>query len=139
MQYWLVKSEPEDYSWTNFVRDASAAWTGVRNFQARNNLRQMEKGDLVFFYHSGSEKQIVGIAKVARKSYPDPTASEGDWTAVDLEPAQPVKTPVSLATIKAGKGLQNMPLVKNSRLSVMPLSNEHFQRIIEISSTTLRT
>src|SRR5204863_8595925 len=94
--YWLVKQEPEAYSWATFLKERRAAWTGVRNFQARNNLRAMKKGDLVFYYHSVSEKQIVGIAKVARESYPDPTATEGDWSCVDLVPAQPLNKPVTL-------------------------------------------
>ena len=138
MQYWLVKQEPEAYSWTQFVRDASAAWTGVRNFQARNNLRQMKKGDQVFYYHSVSEKQIVGVARVAKEAYPDPTASEGDWSAVDLEPVEPLKAPVTLETIKTDKILKNMPLLKNSRLSVMPLTKEQFQRALHISKNAAR-
>src|SRR3954468_3849222 len=100
MQYWLVKQEPEAYSWADLNKDGRTAWTGVRNFQARNNLRAMKKGDLVLFYHSVSEKQVVGIACVERESYPDPSATEGDWSAVDLTPVQALRKPVALATIK---------------------------------------
>src|SRR6204780_3360012 len=99
-RHWLVKSEPSTYSWTKFVSEKKAVWTGVRNFQARNNLRAMKKGDLVFFYHSGGEKQIVGLAKVAKEAYPDPTAKEGDWSCVELVPVKPVGEAVTLAAIK---------------------------------------
>src|SRR5262244_2872609 len=101
--YWLVKSEPESYSWAQLVKDGRTAWTGIRNFQARNNLRAMKKGDRVFFYHSVSEKQIVGIAKVAKEAYPDPTATEGDWSCVDLVPDSALKNPVTLEAVKADK------------------------------------
>src|SRR5215472_17658636 len=100
MQYWLVKQEPEDYSWADLVKDGRTAWTGVRNFQARNNLRAMKKGDRVLFYHSVSEKQVVGIARVEKEAYPDPTASEGDWVCVDLVPVNALRKPVSLDIIK---------------------------------------
>src|SRR3977135_2645252 len=113
--FWMVKQEPEAYSWSTFVKDGKTAWTGVRNFQARNNLRAMKKGDLVFFYHSVSEKQVVGVARVAKESYPDPSATEGDWVAVGLAPAKPLRKPVSLEAIKADKVLHEMPLVKQSR------------------------
>src|SRR3989440_4336226 len=126
---WLVKQEPEAYSWDTFVKAGEAAWTGVRNFQARNNLRSMKKGDLVFFYHSVSEKQVVGLARVERESYPDPTATEGDWSAVDLVPVRDLRKPVSLQTIKADKILAQIPLVKQSRLSVTPLTEAQFRRI----------
>src|SRR5580704_8105803 len=98
--YWLAKSEPESYSWATFVKDGKAAWTGVRNFQARNNLRVMKKGDLVLFYHSVSEKQAVGLARVEKAAYPDPTTKEGDWAAVDLVPVKALVKPVTLETIK---------------------------------------
>src|SRR5918993_3221883 len=101
MQYWLVKSEPESYSWSDLVKDGKTSWTGVRNFQARNNLRAMKKGDLVAFYHSVTDKQIVGIAKVVGEAYPDKTAKEGDWSTVDLAPEKPLKRPISLAEVKA--------------------------------------
>src|SRR5213080_1937925 len=103
MQYWLVKQEPEDYSWADLNKDGRTSWTGVRNFQARNNLRAMKKGDLVLFYHSVTEKQVVGIARVQKEAYPDPTASEGDWSCVTLMPVKAVKQPVTLAAMKADK------------------------------------
>jgi len=131
MQHWLVKQEPEDYSWATLVKDGKTAWTGVRNFQARNHLRNMKKGDLVLFYHSVSEKQVVGIARVAKEAYPDPTATDGDLSCVDLVPVKALKTPVTLAQIKADSKLRQMPLVRQSRLSVMPISAEQFQRITE--------
>ena len=133
--YWLVKSEPEAYSWTTFLKDGKAAWTGVRNFQARNNLRAMKKGDLVAFYHSVTEKQIVGLAKVEREAYPDATAEEGDWSCVDLVPAKALKNPVSLDAIKADKLLAQMPLVKQSRLSVTPLDAKQFERLLQLAQT----
>lgn len=134
MQHWLVKQEPEDYSWADFVKDGRTAWTGVRNFLARNHLRSMKKGDLVFFYHSVSEKQIVGIAQVIKEAYPDPTAAEGDWSCVDLKPVAALRQPVTLATIKADKKLREIPLVRQSRLSVMPLTSEQFERIKEFGT-----
>src|SRR5215831_3074035 len=108
MQHWLVKQEPEAYSWEMLVKEGSTAWTGVRNFQARNNLRAMKRGDLVFFYHSVSEKQVVGVAKVAREAYPDPTASEGDWSCVDLVPGKPLTKPVGLDVIRGDQPLKDM-------------------------------
>src|SRR5438445_12772316 len=110
--FWLVKQEPEAYSWSTFLGDGKTAWTGVRNFQARNNLRAMKKGDLVFYYHSVSEKSVVGLARVEKESYPDPTATEGDWVAVDLAPVKTLRKPCSLETIKADKVLREIPLVK---------------------------
>jgi predicted RNA-binding protein with PUA-like domain len=133
MNYWIVKQEPEDYSWSDFVADGKTAWTGVRNYQARNNLRGMKAGDKVFYYHSGEEKAIVGIAKVDRAAYPDPTAKEGDWVAVDIRADKPLKNPVTLASLKADKVLKNIALVKNSRLSVSPIQGEEFSRIIELA------
>ncbi len=130
--YWLVKSEPESYSWAMFVKDGRTAWTGVRNFQARNNLRAMKQGDEVLFYHSVSEKQVVGIARVAKEAYADPTAREGDWSAVDLEPEVALKEPVTLETIKADKILKEIPLVRHSRLSVTPLTAAAFERFLEL-------
>jgi predicted RNA-binding protein with PUA-like domain len=132
--YWLVKQEPEAYSWNTFVKEKGTAWTGVRNFQARNNLRAMKKGDSVLFYHSVSEKRVVGLARVERESYPDPTANEGDWSAVDLGPISALTNPVSLDQIKADKILRTMPLVRQSRLSVTPLTPEQFERLIELGS-----
>jgi predicted RNA-binding protein with PUA-like domain len=135
MQYWLVKQEPEAYSWTQFVADGRTAWTGVRNFQARNNLKEMKKGDLVFYYHSVVEKQVVGVAKVAKEAYPDPTAEEGDWVCVDLVPIKPLQSPVTLETVKSDKQLKGIPLIKNSRLSVQPLTEAQFQHILKLGKT----
>ena len=132
MNYWLAKSEPEAYSWAQLVKDGKTAWTGVRNFQARNNLRAMKKGDAVFFSHSVSEKQIVGLARVAKEFYPDATATEGDWSCVNLEPVKPLKNPVSLEIIKADVLLKAMPLVKQSRLSVTPLTKTQAERILKL-------
>lgn len=122
MNYWMVKQEPDSYPWEQFVRDGRTAWTGVRNFQARNNLRAMKKGDRVFYYHSVTGKSVMGVAEVAREAYPDPTAKDGDWSCVDLVPRQACKFPVSLETIKGEKDLKNLPLLRQSRLSVMPVS-----------------
>ena len=131
--YWLVKSEPEAYSWTAFVKDGKTAWTGVRNFAARLNLRAMKKGDAVFFYHSVTGKEVVGLAKVDKEAYTDPTATEGDWSCVDLVPVKPLKNPVSLDTIKQDKILKDLPLVKQSRLSVSPLNEAQFERLMELA------
>ncbi len=134
MNYWLVKSEPETYSWAQLVKDGQTAWTGVRNFAARNYLRAMKRGDLVFYYHSGEEKQIVGLARVVKEAYPDPTAKEGDWSCVDLAPVQPLTKPVSLAAIKADKELRDMPFVKQSRLSVAPMTNAQFKQLLQLGA-----
>jgi predicted RNA-binding protein with PUA-like domain len=133
MNYWLVKSEPEAYAWAQLVKDGKTAWTGVRNFQARNNLRAMKKGDQVFFYHSVSDKQVVGLARVAKEFYPDATTTEGDWSCVDLEPVRPLKNPVSLETLKTDAVLKTMPLVKQSRLSVTPLNQAQAERILKLA------
>ena len=133
MNYWLVKSEPAAYAWAQLVQDGKTAWTGVRNFQARNNLRAMKKGDLVFFYHSVSDKQVVGLARVAKEFYPDATATEGDWSCVDLEPVKPLKHPVPLETLKADAVLKAMPLVKQSRLSVTPLTPAQAERLLKLA------
>jgi len=132
MNYWLAKSEPEAYSWSQLVKDGRTAWTGVRNFQARNNLRAMEPGDLVFFYHSGKEKQVVGLASVARTAYPDPTAKEGDWSCVDLKAGSPLAQPVSLAVIKGDKVLRELPMVKLSRISVTAVPLPQARRLLEL-------
>ena len=136
MQYWLVKQEPEAYSWSAFVKDSRTAWTGVRNFQARNNLRSMKKGDLVLYYHSVSDKQVVGIARVAKEAYPDPTAEEGDWACVDLVPVKALEAPVTLETIKSDKSLNDMLLVRQGRLSVQPVSAAQFHRILKLGKTS---
>ncbi|HTI71921.1 MAG TPA: EVE domain-containing protein [Candidatus Limnocylindria bacterium] len=135
-QYWLVKQEPEAYSWADFVRDGKVVWTGVRNFQARNNLRAMKKGDLVFFYHSVSEKQVVGVAKVLREHYPDATAEEGDWSCVDLQPVKPLLKPVTLAQLKADPAMADLLLIRHSRLSVVPVSPKQYERILQLGGTT---
>lgn len=129
MRHWLVKQEPESYSWDDLVKEGGTVWTGVRNFQARNNLRQMEKGDQVLFYHSGEEKQVVGIARVTKKAYPDLTAKEGDWSCVELAPIRAFANGVTLNQIKAEKTLKDIALVRNSRLSVMPLTGSEFEHL----------
>jgi predicted RNA-binding protein with PUA-like domain len=134
LNHWLVKSEPASYAWETFVKDRRAAWTGVRNFQARNNLRAMRKGDLVLFYHSVTDKQIVGIAKVAKEAYPDPTATEGDWSCVDLVPVKAITRPVTLAAIKASAPLKNIALVRNSRISVVPLTPDEYSEILRLGA-----
>jgi predicted RNA-binding protein with PUA-like domain len=138
MQYWLVKQEPESYSWATFVKEGRTAWTGVRNFQARNNMKAMKKGDLVLFYHSVTDKQVIGYARVEREAYPDPTAAEGDWWCVDLVPVKELKKPVSLETIKADKGLKAMPLVKHSRLSVTPVTQEQFDQVLRLGGDAVK-
>ncbi len=132
-----MKQEPSTYSWAAFVKDGTTAWTGIRNFQARNHLRGMSLGDKVYFYHSGEERQIVGLAQVVRAPYSDPTATEGDWTAVDLKVLTPLARPVTLSEIKADEILKQMPLVKFSRLSVTPVSAPQFERVLEKSGTRI--
>ena len=130
--HWLVKQEPEAYSWDDFVRDGRTDWTGVRNFQARNNLRAMRKGDAVLFYYSVSDKAVVGIAQVTREAFSDPTAQEGDWSAVELKPVKPLKKPVTLEQIKAEPKLHGIALLRNSRLSVQPLGKAEFDLICQL-------
>jgi len=137
MNYWLAKSEPEAYSWTQLLKDGNTAWTGVRNFQARNNLRAMKCGDIVFFYHSVTDKQVVGIATVVKEFYPDATAEEGDWSCVDIAPKKPLVKAISLEEIKADKILGEMPLVKQSRLSVTPLTTTQAERLLALATTKL--
>ena len=145
--FWLVKQEPSDYSWSDFVTDGGTSWTGVRNFSARNNLRRMSKGDQVLFYHSGgpsrtgssadaeeTTKAVVGVAKVTRTAYRDATAKEGDWSAVDLAPIKPLPRPVTLAEIKSKPALKHIALVRQSRLSVMPLGAKEFELIVRLGS-----
>lgn len=134
---WVVKQEPLDYSWADFAREGRTAWTGVRNFQARNHLRAMKAGDLVAYYHSGEGKEVVGLAKVARENYPDPTATEGDWCCVDLVPVRELVVPVPLPAIKADAVLKEMALVKQSRLSVVPVTPGQFKRLLELGRTKL--
>ncbi|MFM8741031.1 MAG: EVE domain-containing protein [Cytophagales bacterium] len=131
MNYWLVKSEPDVYSWDDLIKDKKTTWDGVRNFQARNNLKAMKKGDLAFFYYSNEGKAIVAIAEVSREAFPDP--KDNNWVAVELKPKAKLKNPVGLATIKADKKLANMVLVNNSRLSVQPVKPEEFDWILMLS------
>jgi len=130
--HWLVKSEPSAYSWEDLLkeREKQTAWTGVRNFQARNNLRAMKKGDLVLFYQSVTDPSVRGITKVVREAYPDPTAKEGDWSCIDLAAVKPLPTPVTLQTIKGEKSLAGIALIKQSRLSVMPVTVKEYQRLL---------
>jgi len=137
MQHWLVKQEPEKYPWTQFVKDKGTYWDGVRNYQARNNLRAMKKGDLVMYYHSVSEKAVVGVAKVTREAYLDPTAKEGDWSVVDLKPVKAMAEPVTLERIKVDAKLAGIALIKQSRLSVMPLRAREFRRVLQLGKTKL--
>ena len=135
MNHWLVKQEPEKYPWSQFVKDKGTYWDGVRNYQARNNLRAMKQGDHVLFYHSVSEKAVVGVAEVTREAYPDPTAKEGDWSVVDLKPVAALTEPVTLEQIKADPKLEEISLIKQSRLSVMPLRAAEYRRILKLGQT----
>ncbi len=137
MNHWLVKQEPSKYSWEEFCKDKETYWEGVRNYQARNNLQAMKKGDWVFFYHSVSEKSIRGIAKVVREAYPDPTTQDERWVVVDLKCVKPLKTPITLDDVKANPKLKDVALVKQSRLSVMPLRKAEFEIILKMSGTSL--
>ena len=137
MNHWLVKQEPEKYPWSQFVKDQGTYWDGVRNYQARNNLRAMKKGDHVFFYHSVSEKAVVGVEKVTRGAYPDPTAKEGDWSVVDLKPVKAMVEHVTLEQIKAEAKLSEIALIKQSRLSVLPLRPLEFRRILQLGQTKI--
>ena len=131
MNYWLVKSEPSKYSWEQFLKDGWTYWDGVRNYQARNNLKAMKKGDLVLFYNSNEGKEVVGIARVMKEAYPDPTTDDERWVVVDLEPVETLKKPVSSEEIKRDKRLKNIALIKQGRLSVMPLTKEEFEVIVK--------
>ncbi|MBA3705249.1 MAG: EVE domain-containing protein [Bacteroidetes bacterium] len=135
MNYWLVKSEPFKYSWEQFVKEKKAVWDGVRNYAARNNIRAMKKGDLVFFYHSNEGLAVVGIAKVVKEAYQDPTTDDTAWSVVEIAPFKKLKRPVTLAEIKADKQLANMQIIKLSRLSVSVVKPEEFDRIIALSET----
>jgi len=134
MNHWLVKSEPFKYSWEKFNQDGRTFWDGVRNYQARNNLKAMQEGDLVLFYHSNEGKNVVGIAKVVREFYQDPTTDDANWVVVDLSPVESLKNPVSLEQIKAEPSLTDISLVRQGRLSVMPLKAEEFDKILEMGS-----
>jgi predicted RNA-binding protein with PUA-like domain len=137
--YWMVKQEPETYSWDDFVKDGSTDWSGVRNYQARNNLRGMKVGDRVLFYHSGKSKEVVGLAEVVKGAYADPTADDAQWVAVDLKPVKPLANPVQLAAIRYDKRLSQLPLIRQSQLSVMPLTKEEFDVIVAMGSNKGRT
>lgn len=134
-QYWLIKSEPSAYAYDRLVREGRAVWDGVRNFEARNNLRAMNEGDLCLFYHSTVGKEIVGVARVAKKAYADPTAKDEDWSVVDVAPAFPLTQPVTLETMKADPALKGLQLIARSRLSVVPVSASHFEHILKLSKT----
>ncbi|MFC5408455.1 EVE domain-containing protein [Larkinella bovis] len=137
MNYWLVKSEPDAYSWNDFVKQGKAVWDGVRNYQARNNLASMRLGDQVLFYHSVTGKEIVGLAKVSRESYPDPTIPEDPrWVAVELEPVSEFPKTVTLQQMKADPSLQNLPLFRLSRLSVVPITPVDFAYILKLSNAS---
>ena len=133
MAHWLIKSEPFKYSWDQFVKDKQTFWDGVRNYAARNNLRDMKKGDEVFFYHSNEGLAIVGIAKVAKEAYPDPSAKEGDWSAVDLKFHKKLKSPVTLDAIKKEKKLAQMALVRIGRLSVQPVTESEWEMVMRLA------
>jgi predicted RNA-binding protein with PUA-like domain len=133
MKYWLVKSDPETYSWKNLIQDKKTDWTGVRNYQARNNLKEMNIGDLVLFYHSQEEKAIIGVAKVVKQAYQDATTNDPHWVAVDIEPVEEFKTPVTLSQIKLNPILKNIGLIKQFRLSVMPITKDEYEEIVKLS------
>ena len=135
MAHWLIKSEPSKYSWDKFVEDKQTFWDGVRNYTARNNLKAMKKGDEVFFYHSNEGLEIVGIAKVAKEAYQDPTTEDANWVVVDFKPVKKLKKPVTLATIKSDVRLEKIALVRLGRLSVCPITDEEWKIIIELSET----
>ncbi len=137
MKYWLIKSEPFKYSWDQFEKDKKTFWDGVRNYEARNNLKAMQKGDLAFWYHSNEGMEIIGIAKVAKTFYQDPTTDDPAWVVVDFKPHKKLKKSVSLATVKADKRLVNMSLVRMGRLSVQPVTEEEWAIILELSETKI--
>ncbi len=134
MNYWLVKQEPTAYSWDDFVHDGKTAWTGVRNFQARNNLRSMKAGDRVLFYHSVTDKAIIGEAAVLREAFADPTAADGNWIAVELKPIKPLRRRVTLEEVKANQKLSQLALVRSPRLSVMPVTADEYRVIMALAA-----
>ena len=136
-QFWLMKSEPSKFSFAQLLKDGRTTWDGVRNFEARNNMRGMKKGDLAFFYHSNEGKEIVGVVRVDREAYPDPTAPGEDWSVVEVVPVSYLKTPVSLDVIKSDPSLADIALLKRSRLSIVPVSKPHFDHLLELSKTKL--
>ncbi len=133
MNYWMVKQEPDSYSWDDFVNDGKTDWTGVRNYQARNNLRDMKKGDNVLFYHSNIGKEVVGVAKVTKTAFPDPTADDEKWVAVELSPVKSLKKPVGLEKIKENLALKDIKLIRQSQLSVMPLTKDEYEEILSMA------
>ena len=135
--FWIVKQEPSQYSWKQFEKDRETYWDGVRNYQARNNLKNMKKGDNLLFYHSVVGKEIVGIAEVTREAYPDPTTDDERWVVVDLKPIKPFKVPVTLEEIKTHKELSEIALIKQARLSVMPITKKEFQILLKLGKTKL--
>ena len=135
--FWIIKQEPSQYNWKQFEKDRETYWDGVRNYQARNNLKKMKKGDNLLFYHSVVGKEIVGIAEVTRESYPDPTTDDERWVVVDLKPIKPFKVPVTLEEIKAHKELSEIALIKQARLSVMPITKKEFQILLKLGKTKL--
>ena len=135
MAYWLVKSEPDAFSWDQQVANAVEPWTGVRNHMAKNNLKAMRRGDRAFFYHSNIGKEIVGIVTVVREAYPDPTADSGDWVAVDMKAVRPLARPITLAALKADPAFADLPLIRMSRLSVMPIPDVHWRAILALAGT----
>ena len=135
--FWIIKQEPSQYNWKQFEKDRETYWDGVRNYQARNNLKKMKKGDNLLFYHSVIGKEIVGIAEVTREAYPDPTTDDERWVVVDLKPIKPFKVPVTLEEIKAHKELSEIALIKQARLSVMPITKKEFQVLLKLGRTKL--
>jgi len=137
--FWIVKQEPSQYSWKQFEKDRETYWDGVRNYQARNNLKNMKRGDNLLFYHSVVGKEIVGIAEVTREAYPDPTTDDERWVVVDLKPIKPFKVPVTLEEIKSHKELSEIALIKQARLSVMPITKKEFQILLKLGKTKLNS
>ena len=137
--FWIIKQEPSQYNWKQFEKDRETYWDGVRNYQARNNLKKMKKGDNLLFYHSVVGKEIVGIAEVTRESYPDPTTDDDRWVVVDLKPIKPFKVPVTLEEIKAHKELSEIALIKQTRLSVIPITKKEFQILLKLGKTKLNS
>ena len=136
--FWIIKQEPSQYNWKQFEKDRETYWDGVRNYQARNNLKNMKKGDNLLFYHSVVGKEIVGIAEVTREAYPDPTTDDERWVVVDLKPIKPFKVPVTLEQIKVHKELSEIALIKQTRLSVIPITKKEFQILLKLGKTSLK-
>jgi predicted RNA-binding protein with PUA-like domain len=137
VRHWLIKSEPFKYSWSRFVSDGKTVWDGVRSFEARNNLRLMKEGDLALFYHSNEGREFVGVAKITRTAYPEPTRDDGDWSVVEFAPVAPLQVPVTLAAVKADARLSKMSLVRRSRLSVAPVEAAEFKRVLSLARTKI--